>query len=239
MKTTPTFSKILFLLASACFAAGTTVFASNYDPYSFSTLAGSAGYGSSDGTGSAARFNNPFGVAIDSAGNSYVADTSNHTIRKITAAGVVTTLAGLAGTSGSADGTGSAARFFLPKGVAVDSTGNVYVADTNNHTIRKITPAGVVSTLAGFAHSPGSNDGTGSDAAFFNPSGVSVDSVGNVYVADTGANTIRKITPAGVVTTIAGQPGAFGSNDGTGPNAHFLFPTGVTVDSGGNLYVAD
>ena len=169
------------------------------------TLAGLAGsQGSADGTGSAARFAWPIGVAVDSTGNVYVADNGNDTIRKVTPAGVVTTLAGLAGSSGSADGTGSAARFYGPSGVAVDSAGNVYVADTGNYTIRKVTPAGVVTTLAGLAGTEGSADGTGSAARFSYPSGVAVDSAGNVYVADTGNNTIRKVTPAGVVTTLAG-----------------------------------
>ncbi|HEX7438608.1 MAG TPA: hypothetical protein VF319_00800, partial [Caldimonas sp.] len=114
----------------------------------------------------AAGFNSPRGVAIDSACNVYVADTSNHTIRKITPAGVVTTLAGLALNAGIADGTGPAARFFSPGGVAVDGAGNVYVADSNNATVRKITPAGVVTTLAGLAGNIGSADGTGSAARF-------------------------------------------------------------------------
>ena len=168
-------------------------------------LAGS--YGSADGTGSAARFYCPCGVAVDSAGNVYVADSDNHTIRKVTPGGVVTTLAGLAGSSGSADGTGSAARFYDPYGVAVDSAGNVYVADYRNHTIRKVTPGGVVTTLAGLAGSSGSADGTGSAARFYYPYGVAVDSAGNVYVADTCNNTIRKVTPGGVVTTLAGVAG--------------------------------
>ena len=204
------------------------------------TLAGSAGdAGSADGTGSAARFNNPEGVAVDSAGNLYVGDTGNHTIRKTTSGGVVSTLAGSAGAPGSADGTGSAARFNFPSGVAVDSAGNVYVADTNNHTIRKITSGGVVTTLAGSAGNAGSADGTGSAARFNRPSGVAVDSAGNLYVADRPNYTIRKITSGGVVTTLAGSAGERGCDDGTGSAARFYFPGGVAVDSAGNLYVAD
>src|SRR5439155_1682689 len=132
-----------FLLAGSLCAQSVDI------PYTFTTLAGAASIGSADGTGSAARFYDPSGVAIDSSGNVYVADTLNSTIRKITPAGEVTTPVGLAGITGSADGTGSAARFYDPLGVATDSSGNVYVADTFNDTIRKITPAGDVTTLAG------------------------------------------------------------------------------------------
>src|SRR6266581_5072188 len=117
--------------------AGSLGAQSVYTPYTFTTLAGQASIGSADGTGSAARFDYPWGMATDSSGNVYVADTYNYTIRKITPAGVVTTLAGLAGSSGSADGTGSAARFNRPSGVATDSSGNVYVADYGNSTIRR------------------------------------------------------------------------------------------------------
>src|SRR5207245_4199618 len=151
----------------------------------------------------------------------------------------LTTLAGLAGSTGTADGTGSAARFNDPSGVATDSSGNVYVADYYNSTIRKITPAGVVTTLAGLAGNPGSGDGTGSVAQFFYPVGVATDSSGNVYVADSLNHTIRKITPAGVVTTLAGLAGSFGSADGTGSAARFYYPQGVATDSSGNVYVAD
>ena len=200
-------------------------------------MAGSRG--STDGTGSAARFFGPTGVAVDAAANVYVSDQLNHTIRKITPAAVVSTLAGLAGSPGSTDGTGSAARFFQPLGVAVDAAGNVYVADTNNQTIRKITPAGVVSTLAGLANSQGSTDGTGSAARFFAPTSVAVDAVGDVYVADDSNHTIRKITPAGVVSTLAGLAGSAGSADGTGSAARFFNPFGVAVDAAGNVYVAD
>ncbi len=204
------------------------------------TLAGLAGSsGSADGTGSAARFFYPMGVAVDSAGNVYVADHDNCTIRKVTPGGAVTTLAGLAGSSGSADGTGSAARFFYPEGVAVDRAGNVFVADTWNQTIRKVTPGGVVTTLAGLAGSSGSADGTGSAAWFFYPEGVAVDRAGNVFVADTWNQTIRKVTPGGVVTTLAGLAGSYGSADGTGSVARFCYPSGVAVDSAANVYVGD
>jgi sugar lactone lactonase YvrE len=205
------------------------------------TLAGTASiYGSLDATGAAARFTSPAGVAVDSAGNVYVADQSNHTIRKVAATGVVTTLAGTAGISGSLDGTGAAARFNLPAGMAVDSAGNIYVADTSNRTIRKVTATGGVTTLAGTAGTIGNADGTGTAASFNFPSGVAVDSAGNVYVADEFNNNIRKVTPTGGVTTLAGGSGGMsGSTDGTGAAARFHSPTGVAVDSAGNVYVAD
>ena len=204
------------------------------------TVAGLAGSsGSADGTASAARFNEPEGVVVDASDNIYVGDYYNHTIRKVTPAGVVTTLAGLAGTSGSADGAGNAARFYNPDGVAVDINGNVYVADSSNYTIRKVTPAGVVTTFAGLAGSYGSADGTGSAARFAYPYGVAVDTNGNVYVADSSNFTIRKVTPARVVTTLAGVPGSAGSANGTGSGALFFYPDGVAVDGLGNLYVAD
>ena len=205
------------------------------------TLAGSArNVGSANGTGSAARFSSPEGVAVDASGNVYVADCGNDTIRKITSGGVVTTLAGSAGNAGSADGTGSAARFSSPEGVAVDASGNVYVADTKNNTIRKVTPGGVVSTLAGLAgRVSGGFDGTGSAASFSYPEGVAVDTSGTVYVADTLNATIRKITPGGVVTTLAGWANSFGGVDGTGTFARFGSTRDVAVDASGNLYVLD
>jgi sugar lactone lactonase YvrE len=216
----------------------TTQAQSNYEPYSFTTLAGITP-GSTDGAGSDARFNHPYGVAVDNAGNLYVADTYNNLIRKITPSGVVSTFAGAAGIRGGADGTGSAARFNQPFGVAVDSAGNVYVADTANQAIRKITLCGVVTTLAGQTGNPGSNDGTSGAARFYYPQGIAVDRAGNVYVADTSNHTIRKITPSGVVSTLAGLAGSSGSADGAGSAARFYFPNGVAVDNAGNLYVAD
>jgi sugar lactone lactonase YvrE len=219
------------MLASLLFGGEAARGAANYEPYTFTHFAGSfGGYGYSDGTGSAARFDYPQGVAVDSSGNIYVADLGNSTIRKITSGGVVTTLAGLEGSTGGADGTGSAARFDYPQGVAVDSSGNIYVADTDNDTIRKITPGGVVTTLEGLAGSVGSADGAGSAARFYKPYGVAVDSSGNVYVADRDNFTIRKITPDGVVTTLLGSSGSA---------LQFWTPQSVAVDSSGNVYVAD
>lgn len=204
------------------------------------TFAGVAGVtGTNDGTGTAARFDNPTSLAIDGSGNIYVADTFNHAIRKITSAGVVTTLAGKPGTSGTNDGNGLEARFNSPFCLAVDGSGNVYVSDTGNQTIRKITPGGDVSTLAGTAGISGTNNGTGSDARFSAPEGIAVDSAGNVFVVDALNSTIRKITPGGAVTTFAGAPGVTGSADGVGAAARFNVPFGLAIDANDNLYVAD
>jgi uncharacterized protein YjiK len=192
-----------------------------------------------DGIGSTAWFYYPYAVAADISGNVYVADTDNSTIRKITPAGVVTTLAGSTGNSGSADGTNSIARFSEPGGIALDGAGNVYVADTDNHTIRKVTADGVVTTIAGQAGYSGSDDGTNTVARFYFPEGIAVDSAGIIYVADTYNNTIRKVTADGVVTTLAGKAGYSGSADGTGIAARFSSPIGIAVDGAGNLYVSD
>src|SRR6266550_7463433 len=229
---------LVFVLALGSLIALGARAQSNYPaPYYFNTFAGNA-YGG-NGSGSQAIFNFPQATAVDRADNVYVADTYNYTVRKITPAGVVTTLAGLAGYDRPyTDATGSDARFNYLNGIAADSAGNIYVTDFSN-TIRKITPAGVVTTLAGTPGVYGSADGTGSAAQFWQPWGIAVDGAGIVYVADQGNSTIRKITPAGVVTTIAGAAGVFGSADGNGSAARFNAPGGIAVDSAGNLYVAD
>jgi hypothetical protein len=204
------------------------------------TLAGSPGNpGSADGTGAKARFSSPIGVALDTAGNLFVGDSDNNTIRKVTPAGVVTTFAGLAGESGSANGKGSVARFNGPRETAVDASGNVFVADTFNDTIRKITPTGVVTTFAGLAGESGSANGIGSAARFFQPRGVTVDGAGKVYVADTVNSTIRVITPAGAVSTLAGLARTPGSADGKGSSARFNAPASLRADDFGNLFIAD
>ncbi|WP_428330947.1 NHL repeat-containing protein [Mucilaginibacter sp.] len=200
------------------------------------TLAGTVAKGRANGTGTAATFSYPYAIAIDASGNLYVADEGNNLIRKITAGGVVSTLAG-SGQVGSANGPGSGASFYDASGIAVDGSGNVYVADQGNNLIRKITPAGVVSTLAGSGAS-GSQNGTGTAASFYAPTSVAVDATGNVYVADSFNNMIRKITPDGVVSTFAGS-GTAGATNGTGTAATFNNPQGLNFDVEGNLYVAD
>lgn len=209
-------------------------------------LAGSENVpGSSDGTGVAAKFSAPQGVAVDASGNVFVADAGNHTIRKITFAGNVTTLAGSAGMAGNTDGTGTDAKFSSPQGVAVDLRGNLYVADTKNNAIRRITPLGFVTTLAG-AGFPGYADGAANQARFLSPTRIAIDPEGTLYVADTGNHLIRKISPSGAVSTVAGafvrQPRigiSGGYADGTGSEARFNSPTGIVVEANGDLYIAD
>jgi sugar lactone lactonase YvrE len=197
-----------------------------------STYAGSTA-GLENGPVSTARFYWPNGSAVDKDGNVFISEEATCLVRKITALGIVSTLAG--GDPGFADGAGASAKFRNPSGIAIDTLGNVYVADQFNHRIRKITPGGVVSTFAGGAQ--GSKDGTGTEAQFFRPVGLVVDANGNVFVGDLFNHRIRKITPSGVVTTIAGSSGGFA--DGSGTAAQFAFPAGLALDKQGNLYVAD
>lgn len=202
------------------------------------TLSGSGMGGFNDGaSGAVSQFNFPYSVALDGAGNVYVADFLNHRIRVVDpVSGAASTLAG-SGTAGFMDATGAAAQFNFPTGVALDGAGNVYVADQLNNRIRRITSAGVVTTLAG-SGTAGFANGTGISAQFSNPAGVALDGAGNVYVADQGNNRIRSITPAGVVSTLAGS-GSAGFMDATGLTAQFNAPAGVAVDGTGNVYVAD
>jgi serine/threonine-protein kinase len=201
------------------------------------TYAGSGTAGATEGALTTAQFAAPAGVAVDAAGDLFVADTNNNKIRLISAASaVVSTFAG-SGTAGATDATGAAASFNHPTGVAVDAAGNVYVADSGNNKIRKISATGVVTTLAG-SGTAGAADGTGNQATFSAPSAVTVDALGNVYVADTNSNKIRMVTASGVVTTFAGS-GAAGAVDATGIAASFSAPSAISIDIAGNLYVAD
>ncbi len=244
--------------------------------YTVTTFAGNASAGLVNATGTAAKFSQPRGIAVDASGNFYIADMNNHVIRKITSAGVITTFAGT-GASGSTDATGTAASFNQPQDITIDPSGNLYVADYGNSKIRKITSAGVVTTLAtvtnpagilyssttgslfassysthtivqitfagatsvfaGTSGTIGSTNATGTAASFFNPVGISDDGTGNIYVADQGNNLVRKITAAGVVTTLAGS-GAVGSADGTGTAATFSYPSGLSINNG-IIYVGD
>jgi sugar lactone lactonase YvrE len=250
------------------------------------TLAGSTP-GHADGTGSVAKFGGPAGLDMDAAGNLYVADYGNNKVRKITPAGVVTTLPGripnwnnqngpntdfnlpsdvavddvgnvfvaeynshiiskitptgevsvlAGGIRGFADGTTTAAQFDSPSGIAADASGNVYVTDAANHKVRKITPAGVVTTLAG--NSKGYKDDTGSAAQFNSPFSVAKDAFGNLFITDSYNRRIRKVTPAGIVTTFAGN-GIWGMADGLGLAAQFENPTEIAVNAAGNIYLSD
>lgn len=198
------------------------------------TFVGST-YGSLDGIGTAATFKSPRNLAIDAQNNLYVAEEGGPRVRKVTPAGVVTTIAG--SVPGFVDGTGTSALFQTVTGICIDSSNNLYVTDSGNHVVRKITPTGVVTTLAGNG-TVGFADGLGTNASFNCPYATAVDSSGNVYVADSDNHAIRKITPAGLVSTIAGN-GTAGATDGLGSNATFYRPRGIALDSSGNLYIAD
>ena len=210
----------IHLMVCALFFSATLTVRSQPQP--ISTVAGYAGKSGTDGVGSSARFNHPHGMAIDANGNIYVADTLNHTIRKITPGGAVITIAGFAGVSGSVNDFGSNARFNKPEGVAVDGAGNIYVADTGNHTIRQIAPNGLVSTIAGQAGVSGNQTGSGANARFNQPIGIAVGNSGVLYIADYGNGVVRQIS-GGVVSTFA----------------VVTAPEGLTVGSGGVVYVAE
>jgi ATP-dependent protease HslVU (ClpYQ) peptidase subunit len=203
-----------------------------------STFAGSTTTGNTDGTGTAAAFSSIWGMTVDSSDNVYVADAGNHNIRKITSSGVVTTFAGsTAGTSGSANGTGTAATFYKPAALAFDSSSNLFVSEFGNHMIRKITSTGVVTTFAGSTTS-GSADGTGTAASFSKPLGLVIDSTDSIYVVDQNNNMVRKVTSAGVVTTIIGTTTS-GNTNGVGTSALLNTPNGIAKDSSGSLYISD
>lgn len=205
-----------------------------------STLAGKADVsGSQDGTTANATFNAPNGIATDTVGNIYVADQGNYVIRKITPEGIVTTFAGTVGKVGADNGVGALASFHTPSGIATDAEGNVYVADQGNHLIRKITPTGSVSTLAGRPGVAGAEDGVATVATFYLPVGVAADANGNVYVADSANALIRKVSPAGGVTTLAGQQDGAGSVNRNQDVVTLGSPIGVALDDIGNVYVSD
>jgi len=212
-------------------------------PFAFVTMAGTAdGIGTNDGVGTAAKFFLPKHIAVDAEDNLYITDHSNETIRVVTPAGVVSTLAGDPGVVGTNDGVGAGAQFNGPHGIAVDGAGNVFVTDIYNDTVREITPGGQVTTIAGLAQNPGWQDGVGSNARFADPWGLAVDGAGNLFVSDTGNFVIRKITPVGtnwMVSTIAGFPGRPGATDGTNRGALFAAPDGLVVDEAGDIFVTD
>ena len=206
------------------------------------TIAGRAGYrfqGSADGQGTNASFSVPAGITADGQGNLYVVDQNNFTIRKIDSNNNVTTIAGQAGISGSADGQGTNASFNYPNSITRDGQGNLYVTDPSNQTIRKIDSNNNVTTIAGQVGNQGSANGQGTNATFYYPTGITSDSQGNLYVTDLYNETIRKVDSNYTVTTIAGQVGLQGSSDGPAANVDWFITPAITVDGQGNLFVAD
>lgn len=217
--------------------------------WTVSTIAGQAGVpGYANGTNSDALFDRPTGIVLDSAGNIFVSERYNHTIRELQPVGndwVVSTVAGQAGVTGHSDGTNTDALFFLPSGLAIDNSNRLYVADASNFTIRQIVQSGsnwVVSTIAGSVTNAGFAGGFGIEALFDFPYAVTAAPDGKLYVADWGNDAIRRLSFSGngwVVDTIAGFSGAFGTNDGPGTTASFYSPAGIAADQNGNLYVVD
>ncbi len=195
------------------------------------------------GPATAARLASPYGVAVDGAGNVYIADSNNQRIRKVDSSGIITTIAGTgAGQRFSGDGgPATAARLASPGGVAVDGAGNVYIADSNNQRIRKVDSSGIITTIAGTGVQEfGGDGGPAVEAQLRSPRGVAVDGAGNVYIADYSNYRIRKVDSLGIITTIAGTGvRGFGGDGGPAVEAQLGFPTGVTTDGDGNVYIAD
>jgi sugar lactone lactonase YvrE len=208
------------------------------ETYFFTTLSGSV-HGHIDGNIDDALFRAPEGIAVDKLGNLYITEYRSSVVRKISVDGIVSTLAGKDMEMGFADGQRKDARFNRPHGLVVDDKMNVYVCDMKNCTIRKITPEGLVTTLAGIPEKQGANDGNISEATFFFPEDIAINSKGFLYVADTYNYTIREISPDGIVSTFAGFAGEAGFANGRGKKARFNKPVGIAIDGQDNIYVAD
>lgn len=199
---------------------------------------GSELHGYTDGSALSARFNQPYAIALARNGDIHIADRGNHVIRRINASNIVSTIAGTPKQAGSNDGLASSAKFSAPSGLAFDVSGNLYIADTDNHCIRKLDSTNNISTQAGKCGSMGFGNGSGAQVLFNRPHGIATDSKGNIFVADSDNYRIRKIEPSGVVSTVAGD-GYSGYQDGPPDQARFYEPLGIAVDKSGVIFVAD
>ena len=235
--------KKITLIAAICnlqFAICNLGFAQN-----ISTIAGNGtnGYSGDGGVANIAQVYLPREVDVDASGNVYIADAGNNRIRKVTTSGVISTIAGTGVYGYNGDGfAATSAQLNYPRGVAVDASGNVYIADAGNHRIRKVDiSTGFISTIAGDGTAGYSGDGFAANLAKLHaPFGVAVDASGNVYIADMANYCIRKVNTSGVISTIAGTlNGGFSGDGGLATSARFYFPLGVDVDASGNVYIAD
>jgi len=238
----------LTVMAMACTTLVASALITSFRAHAqnISTVAGSyslgSGYAGDGGAATAAQLANPNGVAVDRAGNMYIAEYNNHIVRKVSATGVISTYAGTGSSGYTGDGgAATAATLYNPMGVAVDTAGNVYVAEYSNHVVRKINTAGVISTYAGNGSAGFSGDGGAATAAqIYRPVGLCVDDTGNVYIGDSWNHRIRKVNTSGVMSTVAGNGTAGYSGDGSAATAAKLnYPHGIAVTSSGKLYVAD
>ncbi|WP_461075288.1 NHL repeat-containing protein [Spirosoma flavus] len=202
----------------------------------------SPGYSGDGGPATNAQLAQPYGVAADGNGNFYIADQANNRIRKVNSAGIINTIAGNGTRGFSGDGgTATAAQLDLPCAVAVDGNGNIYISDRVNQRIRKVTPGGIISTIAGNGiQGYGGDGGLATNAQLNDPYGIAVDGSGNLYIAETGNHRIRKVSPQGIISTIAGNGSiGFSGDGGLSTAAQLYFPSGITVDGSGNLYIVD
>ncbi len=203
---------------------------------------GTEGYSGDGYKATAAQLHGPWGVAVDAAGNVYISDKDNHAIRKVTAAGIITTIAGKGKPGYSGDkGPATAALLDHPLGLAIDKTGNIYIADNSNTAVRKINTAGIITTFAGsFSAGYSGDGGLATNAKFKNIRYVACDGAGNVYISDTWNSVIRKVDAAGNISTVAGnQTQKYTGDGGAATNAGIYFPVGIAVEDDGTLYIAD
>jgi streptogramin lyase len=204
---------------------------------------GTRGFSGDDGPATAAELSLPEGVAVDAAGDLFIADTFNHRVRKVSPSGIITTVAGSTGGFSGDGGPATAAQLFGPSGVAVDAAGDLYIADTNNGRVREVSPSGIITTVAGNGTGGFSGDGGPATAAELNGSfglGLALDAAGDLFIADSGNNRVREVTPSGVITTVAGNgTGGFSGDGGPATAAGLDLPAGVAVDAAGDLFIAD